>query len=371
MQWSFPVARIAGVQIRIHLTFLLFLGWIGLRNGMEGGWMSALSGVTFILLIFTCILLHEFGHALAARRYGIRTPDITLMPIGGLARLERIPEKPSQEIVVAIGGPLVSALLALVFGLLSGFVLPPLDDDIQSWSMLWSKLFAINVGLLCFNLLPVFPMDGGRVFRALLATSMSYQKSTRVAAAVGQGFAVLLGIGGLYLSAPMLIFVAVFVFLGAGTEAAQVNLKEASRGLRVRDAMLKVFTRLPSDATLADAVDLLLHASQHTFPLVDEEGRCVGLLTRNRLIEGLNLAGPMGSAMGYARVDLPAVGPTQLLSHACRLMQEQESPALPVLDEEGRLVGVFTQENLSELLMMEGSGTGRFAGWLRRFRKGG
>jgi len=135
--------------------------------------------------------------------------------------------------------------------------------------------------------------------------------------------------------------------------------------------MLTVFTKLPPDATLADAVDLLLHGSQHAFPLVDDGGRCVGLLTRNRLIEGLNLAGPMGPALGYARIDLPAVGPTQLLSHACRLMQEQESPALPVLDEEGRLLGVFTQENLSELLMMEGSGTGRFAGWLRRLRKVG
>ncbi len=370
MQWSFPVARISGIQVRIHLTFILFLGWIGFRDGMEGGWVSALSGVTFILLIFSCILMHEFGHALAARRYGIRTPDITLMPIGGLARLERIPEKPGQEIVVAIGGPLVSALLALVFGVLSGFVLPALDGEIQSWSMLWSKLFAINAGLLFFNLLPVFPMDGGRVFRALLATTMSYQKSTRVAAAVGQGFAVLLGMGGLYLSAPMLVFVAVFVFLGAGSEAAQVDLKEASRGLRVRDAMLTAFARLPLDATLADAVDLLLHASQHTFPLVDEGGQCVALLTRNRLIEGLNLAGPMGMALEYARTDLPPVGPTQLLSHACRVMQEHQSPALPVQDEDGRLLGVFTQENLSELLMMDGAGTGRFAGWLRRLGRG-
>jgi stage IV sporulation protein FB len=368
MQWSFPVARIAGVQVRIHLTFLIFLGWIGFRDGMEGGWVSALSGMTFILLIFACILLHEFGHALAARRYGIRTPDITLMPIGGLARLERIPEKPGQEIVVAIGGPLVSALLALGFGLLSGFAMPPLDDEIQSWSMLWSKLFVINAGLLCFNLLPVFPMDGGRVFRALLATTMSYQKSTRVAAVVGQGFAVLLGLGGIYLSAPMLVFVAVFVFLGAGSEAAQVDLKEASRGLRVRDAMLTTFTSLPRDARLADAVDLLLHASQHTFPLVDEGGSCVGLLTRNRLIEGLNLAGPMGFALEYARTDLSPVGPTQLLSHACRLMREQETPALPVLDGDERLVGVFTQENLSELLMMEGAGAARFGGWLRVFR---
>ncbi len=369
MRWSFIIARITGIQIRIHLSFLLFLGWVGFSNGLESGWRASAGGVVLVLLVFSCILLHELGHAWAARRFGIRTPDITLLPIGGIARLERIPERPQEEIIVALAGPAVTALLALFFGALCGFRLPTMTGDLQGWSDFAAKLFTVNTGLLLFNLLPVFPMDGGRVFRALLALRLSYRRSTHIAAIVGQSLAVLLGLAGVWLPAPMLLLVAVFVFFGAGSEASQVDVREASRGLRVQDAMLTKFTPLPAEAQLADAADLLLHSSQHTFPLADAQGLFVGLLTRNSLIGGLNEAGPLGAALPYARTDLPAVAPTHLLSHACSLMQEFDTPALPVLNAEGGLIGLFTQENLSELLIMESTARSRFFPWIRRRSK--
>jgi stage IV sporulation protein FB len=353
MRWSFQIATITGIQIRLHLTFLLLLAWVGFGGGVDDGWRAALTGIGVVLLVFACVLLHELGHAWAARRYGIRTPDITLLPIGGIARLERIPERPREEMVVALAGPLVSAGLALLFGLVSGFTLPPLDGEIREWGELWSKLFTINSGLLLFNLLPVFPMDGGRVFRALLALRFDYRRSTRIAATLGQGLAVVLGLAGLWLPAPLLVFIAVFLFLSAGSEASQVELREASRGLRVADVMITKFSLLPHTAQLADAADLLLQASQHSFPLMDGDGRLVGLLTRNSLIGGLNQAGPLGAALSYANTGLPALEPAQHLAQACALMQQFETSVLPVMDVHGRLVGLFTAENLGELMLLE------------------
>jgi stage IV sporulation protein FB len=352
-----------GIQIRVHLTFLVFLAWVGLSDGMDAGWGAAVSGVALICTVFGCILLHELGHAFAARRYGIRTPDITLLPIGGMARLERIPERPREEMVVALAGPVVSAVLAVIFGLVSGFQFSTMDSYHWAWGGFASRLFTINTGLLLFNLLPVFPLDGGRVFRALLAMRFDYQRATRIAAAFGQVFAVGLAAAGLLLPAPMLVFVAIFLFLGAGSEAAQVEVRAAARGLRVADAMVTVYTVLPEDARLADAADLLVHAAQHHFPLEDASRRCVGLLTRSRLIEGLNEAGPLGAALTYARRDLPAVHPTQLFTSAYKLLRESGTSALPVEGPGGELIGLFTEENMGELIFMERAARSKWLFW--------
>jgi Zn-dependent protease len=355
MGWSFSIGRLTGIQIRVHLTFLLFLAWVGFTDGVAGGWRAALQGITLLCLVFTCVLLHELGHAWAARRFGIRTPDITLLPIGGLARLERIPERPVEEVGVALAGPAVSAALALVFGALSNFQLTSMESEGQGWDALPANLFTINTGLLAFNLIPAFPLDGGRVFRALLAMRLNYARATQIAAGAGQLLAVLLGAAGLLVPAPMLVFIAAFLFLGAGSEASQVAVREASRGLRVKDAMMTRFTLLPTDARLADAADLLVHSAQHTFPIGDDVGRYLALLSRNGLIAGLHAVGPMGPALSYARIDLPTVTPGHLFSAACSLMREFETPALPVLDPSGRLVGLFTEENVGSLLLMDGA----------------
>src|SRR5262249_2613741 len=205
MSWSIPILRVAGIQLRIHLTFLLLIIWLALGSA---------GSLIFVLLLFLCVVLHEFGHAIAAKAYGINTPDITLLPIGGVARLERMPEEPKQELVIAIAGPLVNVVIAaclyLVIGA-RGQVGP--ETAVRSGDMLVG-LFQINVWLLLFNLLPAFPMDGGRVLRALLATRLSYARATQIASTVGQGFAFIFGFIGLF-SNPFLLFIALFVYIGA------------------------------------------------------------------------------------------------------------------------------------------------------------
>src|SRR5215472_6310070 len=211
MSWSIPILRVAGIQLRIHITFLLLIGWLAVGSA---------GAAIFVLLLFFCVVLHEFGHAIAAKGYGINTPDITLLPIGGVARLERMPEEPKQELVIAIAGPLVNVVIAFCLFLVIGWrgnIGPA--TAVQSGDMLVA-LFQINIWLLLFNLLPAFPMDGGRVLRALLATRMTYARATQVAATVGQGFAFLFGIiglfgiPGLFHANPFLIFIAFFVYLG-------------------------------------------------------------------------------------------------------------------------------------------------------------
>ncbi len=368
MRWSFQIATITGIQIRLHLTFVIFLLWIGVSDALASGLTVATAGVALVLLVFGCVLLHELGHAWAARFFGIRTPDITLLPIGGIARLERIPERPSEEVVVALAGPAVSALLALLFGVLCGFSLPRLDQELHQWSDFVSKLFVINTGLLAFNLLPLFPMDGGRVLRALLAFRFSYDRSTQIAAWIGQGLAVLMGCAGFWLSAPMLMFIAVFVFFGAGSEAAQVGARESARGLRVEDTMLTDFTVLPSDGQLADAADLLVHGSQPGFPLVDADNHFLAMLTRDSLLRGLNEAGPMGGLMPYARTDLPRLNLSLPISEALVLMQQAAAPVLPAVDAGGVLVGLVSTEHLVELMAITSQYRSRFFSWFTRRR---
>src|SRR5207253_4481584 len=166
MGWSLPIFRIAGIQLRIHVTFLLLIAWLAFGYYAEGGSAVAASRVLFILLLFLCVVLHEFGHAFAAKAFGINTPDITLLPIGGVARLERMPEKPTQELVIALAGPMVNFVIAVCLFLVTGTrsITNPL---VLEGHDLVAQLMVVNVILLVFNLLPAFPMDGGRVLRAL------------------------------------------------------------------------------------------------------------------------------------------------------------------------------------------------------------
>jgi Zn-dependent protease len=230
MRWSLKVASVAGIEVRIHLTFLLFLAWIWFSYYQVAGLTGAVQGVLFILSLFACVLLHEFGHAFAARAFGIATPDITLLPIGGVARLTRIPDKPWQELVVAIAGPLVNVVIAaaLIFVVHRSAELEQLQYLESPRVELLSKLASVNVMLVLFNLIPAFPMDGGRILRALLAMALPYAQATQIAARIGQGLAILFGIFGLF-GNPLLIFIAFFIFAGAQQEAAIARAKESSR----------------------------------------------------------------------------------------------------------------------------------------------
>jgi stage IV sporulation protein FB len=351
MRWSFHLFRVAGIEVRVHVTFLLLLAFVGLGGHATAGWSGATSGVVFVSLIFLCVLLPEFGHALAAKRYGIRTPDITLLPIGGLARLERMPDKPSEELVVAIAGPLVNVAIAL---LLTPFARGPFQLFGMGYGEvdLLTHLRNVNIGLVLFNLVPAFPMDGGRVLRAFLAMRMDYARATGFAASIGQGIAVAGGMWALLNGMPMLVLIAVFIFAGAQSEAAQAQFKGLSNSLRVQAAMITSFQSLPLQATLNDAVELLLTGSQHDFPVLDSIGEVRGLLTRDDLIVGLRKTGADAPVAEIMRVGVPSVHYTMLFDRAFQVLQESGLPALPVVDSVGRLVGLFTPENVSELLLV-------------------
>jgi Zn-dependent protease len=230
MRSSLKVASIFGIEVRIHLTFLLFLIWIWFSYYQVAGFAGAVQGVLFILALFACVLLHEFGHAFAARGFGIETPDITLLPIGGVARLSRIPEKPWQELVVAVAGPLVNVVIAaaLILVIHRSAPLEQLEYLESPRIELLAKLASVNVMLVLFNLIPAFPMDGGRVLRALLAMAMPYARATQIAAWIGQGLAVVFGIFGIF-GNPFLIFIAFFIFVGAQQEAAMARSKGPPR----------------------------------------------------------------------------------------------------------------------------------------------
>jgi stage IV sporulation protein FB len=351
MGWSIPLGRVLGTEIRLHLTFLLLLAWIGLAHGMQGGVPAAIQGIVFISTIFACVLLHEFGHVLAARRYGIVTPDITLLPIGGVARLERIPDKPTEELVVALAGPAVNVAIAVLLLLALGGVpdIAAIEDSGQS---MLARLFWVNVTLVVFNLIPAFPMDGGRVLRALLGLRLGNRRATEIAATIGQALAFGLGLLGLLGGAPLLVFVALFVWLGAGAESQAVQLRELSRGMMAADAMITRFETLPVTARIADAVELLLRTTQTDFPVVDGGGRLRGILTRSDMIRALQAAGPDSPVLDAMLREVPVVPHRAPLEDAMRAMQEAAGP-IGVTDGTSRLVGLLTQENLGEMLMVE------------------
>jgi Zn-dependent protease/CBS domain-containing protein len=355
MRWSFHIARIAGIDVKIHGTFILFLAFIAFMHYAVGGLPEAVKGVIFVSLVFLCVLLHEFGHALAARRYGIKTPDITLLPIGGVARLERMPEKPAQEVVVALAGPAVNVVIAAVLFLFVGVtvVSPNLDALQHAGIALPTKLFIVNIWLVIFNMVPAFPMDGGRVLRALLAMKMNYARATHIAASIGQAAAFGFAFYGLIQNQPMLILIGIFVYFGAANEAAFAQMKQVSSGMRVSAAMVTQFQTLPLNSTLNEAVEALLRTSQHEFPVVDDMGKVRGLLTRDDLIVGLRRSGAQTPVAEVMRVDIPAIHHSMLFDRAYELMQECGCPALPVLDSAARLIGLFTPENVGELMLVQ------------------
>ncbi len=354
MSWSITIARIAGSEIRIHVTFLILLAWIGLAEYFSGGAAAAVDGVIFIIAIFACVVLHELGHALAARRYGIATPDITLLPIGGLARLSRMPEKPAEEIVIAIAGPLVNVVIAaILIALGAHFDLATVADIEKSAPGFLTRLAAVNVWLVLFNLIPAFPMDGGRVLRALLAFRLGRRRATEVAARIGQALAFAFGFLGLMSGNVFLVFIAIFVYLAASGEAGDVGMREAARRVPVERAMVRVFESLGVNATVDDAAEALLRTTQHEFPVVDGGGHLRGFLSRNAMISALKASGPQTPVLEVMTRDVPAVTVGQPLETAIGLMQEKQAAEVAVVDDGGRLVGYVSRENLAEFMMIE------------------
>lgn len=362
MKASWKIGRLAGIEVHVHVTFLLLLGWVALTQFLvRHDWRDALGGLGFILSLFAIVVLHELGHALMARRFGVRTRDITLLPIGGVARLERIPEQPRQELLVALAGPAVNVVLAgLLFALLraTGGVTTPVDLQHGEAPFL-TRLLWVNVSLALFNLLPAFPMDGGRVLRSLLAMRMPHARATAIAATIGRGFAWVLGFIGLF-SNPFLLFIALFVWIGATQEAGQARMKSALHGLSVAQVMVRDFRTLSSEDTLADAVAHVLAGCQEDFPVLDH-GRPAGVLKRTDLLAGLARRGESARVAEVMQQAVSTTRPDEPVEEVLTRLPDGDPCVLPVL-EQGRLVGLFTAENLGEYLMIQAALEGREGG---------
>jgi len=370
MRWSLTVGSIAGTAIRIHITFLLFLVWLGTVYYRQGGVEAAWQGTIFIVLIFICVLLHELGHVFAARRYGVKTRDVTLWPFGGIASMERMPEKPGEELIVALAGPAVNVAIAGVLLLWLGSRFDPanlakIEDPAISLAV---KLAGINIILVLFNMLPAFPMDGGRVLRALLAMRMGNARATELAAAIGQGFAIVFGVLGILYN-PMLIIIAAFIFLAASGEATQAQLRAVAEGTLVSDAMITEFQSLPASATVADAADALIRTTQTEFPIVDGAGHLRGVLTRDAMIKALKQRGPDTPVLEVMQADIPTVSARAKLATALRSLMQRGQPVVGVTNGEERLVGLLTVENLGEMMMVHSARSDMDTGTWRKTRR--
>jgi Zn-dependent protease/CBS domain-containing protein len=354
MSWSINIGTIAGTAVRIHVTFLLFLGWIFFASYVAQGPDAAMASLVFMILLFACVLAHEFGHIFTARAFGVSTPDVTLLPIGGVARLARIPEEPREELLIAIAGPLVNVAIAFGLVLVAGARLNAGDLAVMESAnvSLVDRLAAVNIFLALFNMIPAFPMDGGRVLRALLATRKGYMRATEIAAAIGQAVAFVLGFVGLLYN-PLLIFIAIFVYLAAASEAHMVAIRELSRGVPVSSAMMTQYVTLTPDAPVEEAVQALLRTSQSEFPVIDAAGRLMGVLGRNDLIRALKQFGPDARVADAMTSDIPTVSYRSPLDEAFRLLQEKTPPAVGVVDGAGRLVGLVTPETVGEMVMLQ------------------
>lgn len=352
MKWSFKIGRFAGIDVYVHASFFLLLAWFGYVYWQTSGTIAGtLTGISLILLLFLCVVLHEYGHALTARRFGIGTKHITLLPIGGVALLEDMPKDPRQEILVALAGPAVNLVIAAFLFLLLNIATAPgslLNFEIGEGGIL-PTLLTTNIILAVFNLLPAFPMDGGRVLRAILAMRMDRVRATRHAATIGRAVALFFGFLGLT-GNPLLILIAIFVWIGAGAEAEATTIDAQLHHRPVGLAMITDFHTLSSHDPLSRAVDLTLSGTQKDFPVVDG-GEIAGVLSHAAILRGLSQAGMQGQVgpfMGPARTAEVGTSLDELLREL-----REENLRLVCITRGGRLAGIVDLENIAEFLRIQ------------------
>ena len=361
MGWSITLGSVKGTAVRVHWTFLLFLIWLGSAAYATGGVNAAVAAVSFILLLFLCVTLHEFGHILAARHFGVRTPEILLLPIGGVSKLERIPERPREELVMAAAGPAVTLAIAALLLLLLGDI-PSAESVFKDTSPrgVLAQLALANITLFVFNLLPAFPLDGGRMLRAALAHFQGHLRGTQLAAAIGRAAAVILGILALSQGHIILLLIAMFIFVAAGTEAGMEEMRGIMVRVPARDVMITDFKSLPAGARVADAAEELIRTSQAEFPIVDGAGVPIGLIDRDNIVKALAERGGDAAVTSAMRTNVPTVTEWHRLDDGLELFQGG-APAIAVTDASGRLCGLITLENLAELLMINRASAKRAA----------
>ena len=355
--WSLPIGKFFGIKVYIHWTFWILIVWIFLLYFWTSQDLKqGLLGVLFVLSLFACVVLHEFGHALTAKRFGIVTRDITLYPIGGISSFESLPQKPWQELLVGLAGPLVNVAIALILWIylnLTGQV-PDLSavanaQNIFQVPFLWN-LFLSNVVLAAFNLIPAFPMDGGRVFRSLLSFFTDRATATRIAAGLGQFLAIVFVFLGFFYNF-WLVFIGLFIYIGAGGEASFERTKAALAGLKVKDALMNRFTVLSPGDSLANAVDVLLN-SQETEFVVSDTGRPVGILTKSEIIKGLSEKGREAPVSEFMRSQFLVVRPDVRLADFLQEVLQQGQPVALVMDGD-QLLGLIDQANVEEKILVQ------------------
>jgi Zn-dependent protease len=351
--WSWRIGTLVGIPLRVHASFWLLLAWIVLTHVLDGhGPAEVAAGLVLVVSIFACVVLHELGHALVARRFGVRTRDITLLPIGGVARLERMPEKPIQELLVALAGPVVS--LAIAGGLFAALAVLDGPTGLEGLQIVGgpflTKLAWINLVIAGFNLLPAFPLDGGRVLRAALSLRMDRGRATELAARIGQSIAVLLGIWGLFFN-PFLAIIAAFIWIGAKSEASLVQVKSGLSGMPVSQAMITDLRGLSPNDSLARAVELTLAGFQQEFPVMNG-AELVGILTHAQVLAGLAEGGASTAVRTVMSKQVETTHPDELLELAFERLQAAGGQALVVV-REGQVVGLITLRNIGEMLAMD------------------
>jgi Zn-dependent protease/predicted transcriptional regulator len=361
MGGSFKIGRLSGIDVRVHWTFLLllaFFAFIGYQT--SGSLVGALTPTAVIVALFLCVLLHEFGHSLVAQRLGIEIHSITLLPIGGVSNLESLPEKPSDEVKITIAGPLVNVVLAPIFfgvGLLFGAV-PQLPADlftgIGSVGQFFFYLGYLNIVLAVFNLLPAFPLDGGRILRGLLATRFGAVRATDIASAVGQVFAAAFFLIGLLSGNILLALVAVFIYFGARGESQMVRERELTSGLSVSDVMgtkPRTETVTPYH-TFGQVLDSVIHGYQEDFPVVDESGNLVGMITRDEIMTAAHSPESYQSVRDLMKTNVPTISSqADLFEDGLSILQQSGLRALPVT-ENGELVGMLTIEDVGQASLL-------------------
>jgi Zn-dependent protease len=354
MSWSFPIARLFGINVYVHATFFLLLAFVVFQQyRATQDWDVVLFETLFVVLIFTIIVLHELGHALMARRFGVQTRDITLLPIGGVARLERIPENPYQEFAIAVAGPAVNVVLAILcfFVVVARGNLSEVFREGLFTPDLIGRLLFVNVGLVVFNMIPAFPMDGGRVLRSVLAMGMPHVQATRIAATIGKFMAMLFGLAGLFVpGAFMLLLIALFIWVGAASEAQAVETRSNLSGASVRHAMISEFRSVQPGDSLETIAGHVLAGFQQDFP-VAEDGQVVGIITRGDLLKAMAQVGRQGLVADVMQRNFVTARPDEPLTDALQKLQECDCHSMPVLDD-GQLVGMVTSENIGEFLML-------------------
>ncbi|GJM42224.1 MAG: protease [Ardenticatenaceae bacterium] len=356
MNSSLKLFSVRGIDIRVHLTFPLILIWAAFQFGVlgGGGLAGALFGVISISLLFVLVTLHELGHSFAALNYGVPVERIVLLPIGGVAQLRHMPDNPKQEFVIAVAGPAVNVALAVLMGsaaLLFGLPLSsPLTSGVSlTFGSIFSYIFFYNVILAVFNMIPAFPMDGGRVLRSLLAMKLDYGRATSIAVTLGRGLAILFGLYGLFNGAFFTVLIAIFIFSGATQEGQMVQFRQRLRGYTVQQAYSNQIPVLQPSDSLREAVNWTARGVTD-FP-VSHFGEYVGFLNNNRLMAALQQAGPSQTVASVMARDVKPVSLTADLYDVQQRMNNEGLGALPVV-EYGRIVGIISARHIRHMLRL-------------------